>query len=111
MADTADGALGLNLDRKLKCWYGEVLNCWTDRWGPERRLLCCSVIQEERLRIHGPVLDITCRLLREMKTVENMSRGKWSEEREVVLLRREGDSVLTEGRRLNRAQKSCSEWG
>ena len=35
MADTADGALGLNLDRKLESWYGEVLKCWIDHWERE----------------------------------------------------------------------------
>ena len=35
MADTADGALGLNLDRKLESWYGEVLKCRTDHWENE----------------------------------------------------------------------------
>ena len=42
MADTADGALGLNLDRKLESWYGEVLNCRIDHW--EKEDSCVNVL-------------------------------------------------------------------
>ena len=48
MVDTTDGALGLNLDRKLESWYSEVLNCRTDHWGLEIRQFCFSTIQEKR---------------------------------------------------------------
>ena len=49
VADTADGALGLNLDRKLESWYGEVLNCRTDCWALEIRQLCKRTVVRHEL--------------------------------------------------------------
>ena len=52
--ETANGALRLNLDRKLESWYGGVLNFWTDRSGVGKKTAVLQCHEGEKTENSRP---------------------------------------------------------